>query len=263
MAPQNPTLLIIHGGWHVPASYSKLTSTLRASGYEVHIPRVPSMNGARPPNADLATDSDIIRSYAEALVEAERNVIALMHSYGGQVGTDGLAGLGVDERQAQGKRGGVVHLIYMTAFALVEGGSMVAKVAEFGHEELLPLAFDFADDGTVVSRDPRKLLISAESGIGDDEVDAYIDILGRWNGRCMYQEIAKCAWRDIPVSYIYTTRDMTVPLEYQMSMVERMRNEGREVRTYELETGHCPNLTATLDVVDAVNMVVGEELMER
>ena len=44
----------------------------------------------------------------------------------------------------------------MCRFALAEGVSMTDKVKEFGHEHLLPLAFDFADDGTVLNRDPRR-----------------------------------------------------------------------------------------------------------
>jgi len=78
----------------------------------------------------------------------------------------------------------------------------------------------------------------------------------RWNGKCMSQSIAKCAWREISVTYIYTTNDMTVPFDYQKSMVESMKGEGREVDTVEVETGHCPNLTKTEDVVGVVDHVV-------
>ncbi|KAH7316776.1 hypothetical protein B0I35DRAFT_433983 [Stachybotrys elegans] len=46
-----------HGGWHVSASYENLVTALRAAGFEVHVPRHPSTNSSRPPNADLSTDS--------------------------------------------------------------------------------------------------------------------------------------------------------------------------------------------------------------
>lgn len=49
---------------------------------------------------------------------------------------------------------------------------------------------------------------------------------------------------------------MTVPLDYQKSFVEGMEKTGRPVRTFELATGHCPNLTATDGVVDAINKTV-------
>ena len=53
-----------------------------------------------PPNADLYTDSDLIHAYVvSSLVRAGRTVVAIIHSYGGQIGTDALIGLG---RRGQG-----------------------------------------------------------------------------------------------------------------------------------------------------------------
>lgn len=212
------------------------------------------MNGSRPPNADLATDTALIHDYVESLVQAGRQVVAIMHSYGGQVGTNALCGLGFNSHTQRHSPGGVTHLIYMSAFALSEGGSMVGKVKEFGHEHLLPLAFDFADDDSCVNRDSKTLLIGPD--VEDIEADAYTSSLVRWNGKSMYQEVTQCAWRDIPTSYIYTSQDMTVPLDYQKSMVDHMKLEGQEVHTLELETGHCPNFTKTEEVVEIVNGIV-------
>ena len=131
---------------------------------------------------------------------------------------------------------------------------MVDKVREFGHEHLLPLAIDFADDESCVHRDPGKLLVG-EGAAEEGERDAYMAALVRWNGRCMYQGVmgAPCAWREIPVAYVYATADMTVPLDYQKSMVAAMEAEGREVRTVEVAAGHCPNFTAPKEIVDAIN----------
>ena len=253
MAAIKPTIVLIHGGWHIPSTYSKFTNSLKSEGFEVHVPRLPSMNEARPPNTDLTTDTAMIRGYVESLVDAGHTVIAIMHSYGGQVGTNALYGLGLKDRTQHGKSGGVINLIYMCAFALPEGGSMVGKVKEFGHEHLLPLAFDFADDDSCVNRDPKTLLIGPN--VEDVEAEAYVSSLVRWNGKSMYQAITHCAWREIPVTYIYTSQDMTVPLDYQKSMVEHMQAEGQTVSTFELATGHCPNLTMTQEVVDIVTHV--------
>ncbi|RYP66882.1 hypothetical protein DL771_007539 [Monosporascus sp. 5C6A] len=251
MASSKPTLVLIHGAWHVPSSYYKLTSSLKHAGYEVHVPRLPSMNEARPPNTNLSTDTDLVHSYVESLVDAGRTVVAIMHSYGGQVGTNGLCGLGLASRSEKGLPGGVSKLIYMCAFAMLAGGSMVGKVKEFGQEHLLPIAIDFAEDDSCLNRDPKAQLVG--EGADADEVDAYLSSLVRWNGKCMYQEIEKCAWREIPLAYIYTSADMTVPLEYQKDMVQKIEAEGQRVETVELATGHCPNLTMTKEVVDAIN----------
>ncbi|KAK8003059.1 kinase-like domain-containing protein [Apiospora arundinis] len=260
---RKPTIVIVHGGWHVPSSYSKLADLLRSSGLEVHIPRLPSMNEIRPPNSDLATDTQLIRSYVESLVEAGRSVIAVLHSYGGQVGSNALVGLGLEARAKAGLEGGVSHLIYMCAFAMPEGGSMVSKVKEFGHKELLPLAFDFdKKDNSVVCRDPKMTLIGDGAGAEESEIQSYLASLVRWNGTCMYQPIAQCAWREVPVTYVYTSGDMTVPLDYQTSMVEMMKKEGREATTVELSTGHCPNLTKAKVVADVISKVAMSETLD-
>ncbi|KAF4636522.1 hypothetical protein G7Y89_g1558 [Cudoniella acicularis] len=256
MVSTKPTLVLISSRWHTPDSYSKFTDALKSADFDVHVPALPSVNRSRPPNADLATDTVLVREYVENLVNSGHIIVAIMHSYGGQVGTNALHGLGVESRAKQGKAGGVEHLIYMCASALTEGGAMIDKVKEFGHEYLMPLAFDFAEDDSCVSRDPKLLLIGP--GCDDAEVEAYAASFQRWNGKCMYQPITHCAWREIPVTYIYTLQDMTLPLVYQKSMVEGLQAEGKKVATVELDTGHSPNLTMTKGVVDTISKVVDE-----
>lgn len=245
-----PTIVLIHGGWHTPPLYDKFTSLLKSQGYEVHVPRLLSMNGARPPNADLYSDTALIRTYVKELIEAGHQVAVLMHSYGGQVGSNALAGLSFEARPQRKQAGGITGLVYITAFALSEGESMMDMVTNMGDEALIPLAFDFADDGTVLNRDPKSLLVGP--GLQEAELDAYVARFERWNGTAMYQGLERCAWREIPVSYVCTRNDMTVPLSYQQAMIEKMRGEGRVVDVFELETGHCPQVTMPRELVDIV-----------
>ncbi len=146
------------------------------------------------------------------MVRAGRTVVAIMHSYGGQVGSDALVGMGLESRAKQGLPGGVSRLIYMAPFAVPEGTSMMDKVEEFGYIDLVPLAFDLAEDDTCINRDPKKLLIGP--GVDDAETDKYLNTLVRWNGKGMYLPIRHAAWREIPAAYIYITADMTVPYDY-------------------------------------------------
>ncbi|KAF7597190.1 hypothetical protein BBP40_009530 [Aspergillus hancockii] len=257
MTTSTPIIVLVHGGWHTPASYGKFSTALKALGHELHIPSLPSMNGTRPPNANLETDTTLIYSYVESLVNAGHHIVILMHSYGGQVGTNALVGLGAETRRQQGLPGGVTRLIYIAAFALEEGGSMVGVVNSFGHEVLIPLAFDVADDDSCVDREPRNLVLG-EPVLPDEELDAYVAGLRRWNGRAMYQEIRGCAWREIPVSYVFATADMTASFDYQKSFVERMREQGMEVETFSLETGHFPTFTKADELAGIVCGIIGK-----
>ncbi|OAQ84652.1 alpha/beta-Hydrolase [Purpureocillium lilacinum] len=202
MATENHSIiLIIGGGWHTPEHYDKLKAALEATGNEVHCPAHLSMNQARPPTAGLAEDT---------------------------ASTNALYGLGLEERNARGQSGGVSDLVYLCAFALPENGSMAGKVTDMGHEALMPIAFDFADDKTVLCRDPKAQLIGEIAGDREAEVEPYLASLVRWNGQ--------------------------LPFDYQKSMVALLEENSRKVKTFELATGRCPNLTAT--VVNVINQVV-------
>jgi hypothetical protein len=106
-----------------------------------------------------------------------------------------------------------------------------------------------------LNNDPKQLLVGP-SALAEEEVDKYLATLVRWNGKAMYMPIKNAAWREIPVGYIQSTGDMTVPFDYQKSFVEGMEKEGRPVQTFELATGHSPNLTDTQGVVDAIKKII-------
>ncbi|RAH59301.1 alpha/beta-hydrolase [Aspergillus piperis CBS 112811] len=258
MSASKPVILLISGGWHVPTSYDKLTNLLKSSGHEVHVPELPSMNGARPPTADLETDTTAFREYALNLANAGKNVIVISHSYGGQVATNSLSDLAISNRSKQGLPGGVLHIVSLSSFTITEGRSMFDIVDQFGHASLMPVAFDFAEDGTCVDRDPKGLLVTPGPDESESEVEWYLGTLQRWNGKCMYQPITaeRAAWKDIPVTCVLSTRDMTVPVDYQRWMVDVMKKEGAEVEAFELDSGHSVDFSKAKEVAEIVNNVV-------
>ncbi|KAI0384038.1 Alpha/beta hydrolase fold-1 [Hypomontagnella monticulosa] len=239
------TVVLVHGAWHVPASYDKLVAALTSAGYEVYVPRLTSVSGTRPPDGDLITDTAVVRSCVEGLVETGHTVIALLHSYGGQVGTNALHGLSYEMRRKQGLSGGVSHLIYMCGFILPEGWSTLNQAQSQGIEDIktsqLKLAFD--EEGYCSMAEPREQLIN---GVKDDaEAAAYISTLMPWSAKCMTQPLSHCAWKEIPVTYIHTTDDKTLSLASQKLMLERAKELGlQDLVVVTLDTDHCPHLTA-------------------
>ena len=251
MASQSPRILIISGAWHVPSHYLKLRNALEAAGYEVHVPQLPTANGAHPPTADLNTDTEFIRDFATALVEDGRKVVVIMHSYGGQVGSNALHGLGIKERIANGKSGGIIHLVYMVATAYLEGESMASKVEEMGLGDILPVAFPTDEDGIVRCADARVQMFGPDY-VGP-EIEAYVASMGIWNAKAMHQRIQyPCAWRAIPVTYIKATQDMVMPLDVQVSIVDTMEKEGVSVKTHQLDASHCPHFTHANEITDVI-----------
>lgn len=107
-----------------------------------------------------------------------------MHSYGGQVSTEALSGLGAETRANQDLQDGVVQLVYMCFFAPPEGWSMFNKVDEIGQADLMSIAFHFEEDKTVLNSDPKTFLVSPE--VDDVEANAYVSEQKCWSGHCMY-----------------------------------------------------------------------------
>lgn len=257
MSSNKPTLVIIPGAFSSPECYSKLTSALEAHEYEVHVPSLVTNNETRPPSGDLKDDTALIRSYVRSLVEKGHRVVCIGHSYGGQVMTNALRGLGLENRASRGLEGGVCALIYMAGFALTVGLSTFDNLQEFGNmEDVADAVFDMAEDQTMILRDPVTFLGLNEPGFGEAEIEAYKKTLRRWNGTAMTQPLEQAAWKEIPVAYIHTTKDSPIPLAAQESMVWTLEAKGCRVQTFTIETGHSPHVTATESVVDAINKVV-------
>ncbi|KEF57719.1 uncharacterized protein A1O9_05637 [Exophiala aquamarina CBS 119918] len=122
MFSNNPTVLIVHGAWHVPSHYRLLEKNLEQRGFEVALPMHPTCNNANLPNKTLGDDLAHIRHVATGLVAKQKSVIVLMHSYSGVVGTGALSGLMANP--AKPDDGGIVAMVYMSALIPFEGESL-------------------------------------------------------------------------------------------------------------------------------------------
>ena len=98
---------------------------LEADDYETNCPDQPS-TGAMPATVTLYEDAQTIHSTLADLIEPQgKNVIVVMHSYGGVVGTEAVGETLVAEQcQAKGLSVSVTHLVYLCAFLLSEDNSL-------------------------------------------------------------------------------------------------------------------------------------------
>lgn len=119
-----PTILAIHGAWHHPAYFRSVITLLSEQGYSAVCPHLPTCNNDDPPTKTLEDDVALIRNAASSLADEGHEIVVLMHSYGGVVGTDALYGLGTKTRAKKGLSGGVRRLIYMCAFIPRMGQSL-------------------------------------------------------------------------------------------------------------------------------------------
>jgi hypothetical protein len=127
MAGAKPTILIIHGAWHHPDHFASLIKVFHAKGYETVCPSHRTYNNG---TKTLADDAHQISEILTQLVEKDgKEVVIIMHSYGGMIGTEAVSeSLSQKARAASGKKGGVIHLLYMTAFLLQKGISLATPL---------------------------------------------------------------------------------------------------------------------------------------
>lgn len=110
-----PVFVLLHGAWHSPACWDKLAAVLNKQGYTCVCPALPS-TGASPPLDDFTKDVEVIRSTVTKLVEDDKEVIVVMHSYSGIPGGQALEGLDRTTRAERGLQGGVRRLVYIMSF---------------------------------------------------------------------------------------------------------------------------------------------------
>lgn len=72
----------------------------------------------------MEDDAIHIRKTTSELVAAGKDVILVLHSYGGIPGTASAKGLLKKAREAEQKSGGIISIVYVAAFLLPLGSSL-------------------------------------------------------------------------------------------------------------------------------------------
>lgn len=117
------------GAWIVPTVFDATRSHLESLGFPSACPAHPSI-GAEPPSLTLEDDVESLRGVMTAYVDEGRDVIVVAHSYGGVVASSAVEGLTKTARVEAGKPGGVIKVIYVAAFALDKGQSLLGMLGE-------------------------------------------------------------------------------------------------------------------------------------
>lgn len=118
-----PTIAFVPGFWEGPTVYSSLAQTLSFPPHSLptQLITMPSTGKTSPNNGTLQDDVRAIRAQIEPLIEAEKEIILVMHSAGGFLGSNAIEGWGVDARRKDGKAGGVSRLVFLAAGLFPEG----------------------------------------------------------------------------------------------------------------------------------------------
>lgn len=123
---QQPIIILVPGAWSLPFFYDGLRSSISRQGLTSPDAIAHPSVGAEPPTKTLDDDVYHLRDVLTEHCDSGKNVVVVAHSYGGLVSSGAVQGLGVQERKSKGKTGGVSLIIYMTAFVVPKGQSLIS-----------------------------------------------------------------------------------------------------------------------------------------
>lgn len=124
VSKNSPTIFFIPGAWHHPWIFDDVRNVLSTRGYETDSATLVTV-GSKNASAGVIDDAVEVRSALLKLVEAGKEVILVAHSYGGLVASNSVQGLSADQRSANGKPGGIIMLVFLCAFAVPVGTSLL------------------------------------------------------------------------------------------------------------------------------------------
>lgn len=124
--PENPTIVLVPGAWHLPQHYFRLKDLVERAGYDFISQKNPSCGSLNPNAESAAKDAAYIRDQVLIpLLDAGKTVVLAMHSYGGSPGAAAAIGLSQKERIVAGRPGGIIGLIFICAVLTRDGQSLL------------------------------------------------------------------------------------------------------------------------------------------
>jgi pimeloyl-ACP methyl ester carboxylesterase len=216
------TIMLVHGAWHGSWCWEPVRRLLEADGIATAAVDNPSVT---KPGSDLAADGDNLRAALDAI---DGPVVLVGHSYGGAVITDA------------GAHPNVERLVYLTAFALDAGESVMANELVGGADMKLAEALQF--DGEVITVEPARVV---EFFYHDCPVETAADATARlrpMSFAAMAGVTREVAWRQKPATYVVCTDDRAIPVPLQRSCAARIGD------AVELPTSHSPFLSRPDDL---------------
>ncbi|KAI0459138.1 Alpha/Beta hydrolase protein [Xylaria acuta] len=226
-----PVVVLVPGAFGTPAGFDKMIPHL--NGLQTHPGAYPSCNPPDPMNANCSDDISALRNTLISLLDQQRDLIILAHSYGGVVAGGAAKGLDKDSRKAQGHTSAVVGLIYVVGNITLDGECLLEAVGG-------------AYPPFIKSDKPSKGLALIEPAMeilyNDCEPDPELDKSMTPHALHAFETKASApAWQDTGFDgrrlYIRTVNDHCNPSVLQDAWIEK---SGVDWNVVNFESGHMP-----------------------
>ncbi|CAG8970987.1 hypothetical protein HYALB_00007655 [Hymenoscyphus albidus] len=244
-----PSIIFVTGSFSVPALYDSMFEAVRARGYEIqgfhHLTaglRAREGRPGEPPT--MYDDAAALHAMAEKLADEGKDVILVSHSYGGVPVSECTKGVSKIEREQQGKKGGIIHIAYMTSVVPAIGESLATA-----QQSRSDIPIKILDNGWMIQEDP-----AAIAALILPDLPADVELIAKFtchSAVSFSNELTYAGYKDIPTSYLLCEIDATIPVERQKRAIENIEKlSGKKVAVTSINAGHIPHVSALPEVVD-------------
>ncbi|KAH7002539.1 Alpha/beta hydrolase fold-1 [Ilyonectria destructans] len=251
--PSKPTIVFIPGGWHGPDVWDKLTSLLRAQEYRCVSVELPSTLPDH--NTTFSDDFNAARQCITAETTRGRDVVVVVHSYGGVVGSSAVKGLtrpkNPESEHAGPKQASHSHVIGIAMMASYFPPSGLSCIDALGGTP--PPSWNINSEAGLaeLTGDVRDFLYH---DLSIDEGNLAVSRLRKHSLRSLSEggEYVYSGWMDVPVWYLAARDDKAFPVEIQKAGVQIARDNGSDVTLREINTSHSPMLSKPMESVEFI-----------
>jgi pimeloyl-ACP methyl ester carboxylesterase len=218
-----PNVVLIHGAWADGSSWSAVIEQLQAEGYHVTAPQFP-----------LTSLADDVSRLRQVLGFQDGPTIVVGHSYGGQV----MTALGTDAPN-------VVGLVYIAAFALDQGESLGALLAQGPVTPALEHLFTDEQGFAWLSEDDFVKHFAGD--VEPVKAKVMYAVQQPLAGSAFAEVMAEPAWKTLPSWYLVATNDEAIPPDAERQFARRIG-----ATTVEVPSGHVAMVSHSKDVVELI-----------
>lgn len=230
-----PTVVLVHGAWNGPWAWDEVRRYLdlaRIASTTVALPSV-GENSGRP--GGLADD---VAAVSAVLDELSGPFVLVGHSYSG-----------VPVTEVAAAREDVTHVVYVSAFAIPAGTSMLDALGGPPPEWWI-----FAEDGeTVMPDNPGALLFSE---CAPAVANAAIARLRPHSVRSVREPLRAAGYGEKPATYVISERDAILPPRVQEQIAALA-----QAATVSLDADHSPMLSRPAELALILTGIVARNAL--
>jgi hypothetical protein len=154
------------------------------------------------------------------------------------------------EREAVGKKGGVIRTGYMAAFLLPEGVSLLAL------SQGKPADWITREGNQLIYTDPEAFY----NDVPEKESKYWFSLVKTHAAGSIAAKATGAAWKVIPTSYLLCEEDLAIPPGRQEEMIRDAKSVGAEIDVTRIKSSHSPFLSKIDETAQWVRRVAGEKV---